>query len=153
MTCAIRWPRLSAGARLLLAANSPEKAQQIEAMMQRSVDRMARMIDGVMDFARGRLGGGLALGDKVPTDLEPVLHQVVAEIVLDHPDRTIEATFELKRPVTCDPARIAQMFSNLLGNAVTHGDPAQPIRAHGGDIREFLRALCRRTPASLSPTT
>jgi phosphoserine phosphatase RsbU/P len=122
---------LSAGARLLVTANSPEKAQQIEAMMQRSVDRMAKMIDGVMDFARARLGGGLALGDKVPTDLEPVLRQVVAEIVLDHPDRTIEPTFELKAPVTCDPARIAQMFSNLLGNAVAHGDPAQPVRAHG----------------------
>lgn len=122
---------LSAGARLLVTANSPEKAQQIEAMMQRSVDRMAKMIDGVMDFARGRLGGGLALGDKVPTDLEPVLRQVVAEIALDHPDRTIEPTFELKAPVTCDPARIAQMFSNLLGNAVAHGDPGQPVRAHG----------------------
>jgi phosphoserine phosphatase RsbU/P len=121
---------LSAGARLLVTADSPEKAQQIEAMMQRSVGRMAKMIDGVMDFARGRLGGGLALGDKVPTDLEPVLHQVVAEIILDHPDRTIESTFELKTPVTCDPARIAQMFSNLLGNAVTHGEPAQPIRVH-----------------------
>ncbi len=121
---------LSAGARLLVTANSPEKAQQIEAMMQRSVDRMAKMIDGVMDFARGRLGGGLVLGDKAPADLEPVLRQVVAEIALDHPDRTIETTFDLKVSVTCDPARIAQMFSNLLGNAVTHGDPARPIRAH-----------------------
>jgi hypothetical protein len=35
---------------------------------------------------------------------------------------------DLSRPVNCDGARIAQMFSNLLANALTHGDPSGPVR-------------------------
>ena len=29
--------------------------------------------------------------------------------------------------MACDSARIAQLFSNLLANALTHGDPAGPV--------------------------
>lgn len=118
---------LSAGARLMKAAKSADDAEKLERMMQTSVNRMARLIDSVMDFARGRLGGGLALKDKQPTDLAPVLEHVVAEIRADHPQRTITTTISLARPITCDPERMSQLVSNLLGNAVFHGDPAQPV--------------------------
>jgi sigma-B regulation protein RsbU (phosphoserine phosphatase) len=120
---------LSSGARLMLKAKTPEDAVKIEAMMQNSVVRMARMIDSVMDFARGRLGGGLTLNAAIYA-LEPVLDQVVAELASAHPDRMIDTQFELETPVVCDAPRIGQLFSNLLGNAVTHGAPDAPIRVH-----------------------
>ena len=60
--------------------------------------------------------------------IEPVLDQVVAELTAAHPDRRIETSFEVETPVFCDPARIAQLFSNLLGNAISHGAPDQPVR-------------------------
>ena len=47
---------ISAGARLMLKAKTPEDAVRLEAMMQSSVGRMAKMIESVMDLARGRLG-------------------------------------------------------------------------------------------------
>lgn len=118
---------LSSGARLMLKARTPEDAVKIEAMMQNSVVRMARMIDSVMDFARGRLGGGLTLNAAIYA-LEPVLDQVVAELASAHPDRTIDTQFELETPVFCDAPRIGQLFSNLLGNAITHGAHDAPIR-------------------------
>ncbi len=118
---------LSSGARLMLKARTPEDAIKIEAMMQNSVARMARMIDSVMDFARGRLGGGLTLNAAIYA-LEPVLDQVVAELASAHPDRTIDTQFELETPVFCDAPRIGQLFSNLLGNAITHGAHDAPIR-------------------------
>jgi signal transduction histidine kinase len=46
---------LSAGARLMLNAKTPEDAVRLEAMMQSSVGRMAKMIESVMDLARGAL--------------------------------------------------------------------------------------------------
>ena len=35
--------------------------------------------------------------------------------------------FDLTQAVDCDGGRIAQLFSNLLGNAVTHGTAERPI--------------------------
>ena len=119
---------MSAGARLMLAAQTADDRAKLERMMQGSVNRMAKLIDSVMDFARGRLGGGFALKEKLPTDLTPVLMQVVDELAIDHPDRKVDVELHLGRPVACDPARISQLVSNLLANALTHGDPVQPVR-------------------------
>ena len=113
----------------MLKAKTREDAVKIEAMMQNSVTRMARLIESVMDFARGRLGGGLTMHAAICA-VEPVLDQVVAELVSAHPNRAIDTQFELETPVFCDAERIAQLFSNLLGNALTHGTHDAPIRVH-----------------------
>ncbi|MET4291914.1 sigma-B regulation protein RsbU (phosphoserine phosphatase) [Bradyrhizobium sp. LB1.3] len=118
---------IAAGARLMLKAKTSEDALRLESMMQSSVDRMAKMIESIMDLARGRLGGGITLS-KAITGIEPVLDQVVAELATAHPDRGIETMFEVETPVFCDPARIAQLFSNLLGNAISHGAPDRTVR-------------------------
>jgi sigma-B regulation protein RsbU (phosphoserine phosphatase) len=118
---------MAAGARLMLKAKTPEDAVRLEAMMQSSVGRMTKMIESVMDLARGRLGGGIPLS-KAITAMEPVLDQVVAELSAAHPERGIETHFELETPVFCDAARVAQLFSNLLGNAISHGAPDRPVR-------------------------
>ena len=118
---------IAAGARLMLKAKTPEDAIRLESMMQSSVGRMAKMIESVMDLARGRLGGGISLS-KAITAIEPVLDQVVAELAAAHPERGVETHFELEPPIFCDPARVGQLFSNLLGNAISHGAPDQPVR-------------------------
>jgi sigma-B regulation protein RsbU (phosphoserine phosphatase) len=45
--------------------------------------------------------------------------------------------FDLTQAVDCDGGRIAQLFSNLLGNSVTHGTAERPIhvRASTRDAR------------------
>jgi signal transduction histidine kinase len=117
---------LSSGVHLFLKARSPEKAAEIGAMMQSSVQRMARLIDNVMDLARGRLGGGLTLNLR-EEDLGPVLNQVLAEIRTSHPDRPIDASISVPDRIKCDAIRVGQLFSNLLGNAVAHGSAGAPI--------------------------
>jgi signal transduction histidine kinase len=118
---------LSSGARLLSKAKSADDAIRIEAMMQSSVNRMAHLIDNVMDFARGRLGGGIPLSRNGNVAIEPLLRQVMLELQSAHPDRAIEFELSIDRPVPCDGARIAQLFSNLLGNAISHGDATRPV--------------------------
>lgn len=118
---------ISAGARLLDRTAQTEKEHQIIAMMQTTVMRMAGLIDNVLDFARGRLGGGIALDRNSVKPLEPVLTQVVDELRLALPGRIIEAEFEIDRPVNCDRTRIGQMLSNLLGNALAHGASDKPV--------------------------
>jgi signal transduction histidine kinase len=118
---------IAAGARMLTKADQKEPASEILGLMHKSVARMSALIDNVLDFARGRLGSGIAL-KRSPQSLQPVLNQVIAELRAGSPGRKIEATFDLTRAVDCDGGRIAQLFSNLLGNAVTHGAADRPIR-------------------------
>jgi phosphoserine phosphatase RsbU/P len=74
------------------------------------------------------LGGGLSLNKLSGTNLQPVLEQVVAEIKASFPERRISVDFHLIETFEADHSRIGQLFSNLLGNAVTHGDPESPIK-------------------------
>ena len=102
-------------------------------MMQTTVIRMAGLIDNVLDFARGRLGGGIGLDRDAGKPLEPVLMQVVDELRLASPGRVIEADFKINRAVNCDRSRIGQLLSNLLGNALTHGASNKPVVVHAVD--------------------
>jgi signal transduction histidine kinase len=118
---------IAAGTRMLPKAKSKEATAEILGLMQKGAARMSAMIDNVLDFARGRLGSGIALNPS-PELLRPVLEQVIAELHAIYPDRKIETNFALTEPVNCDSGRIAQLFSNLLGNAFTHGSAASPVR-------------------------
>lgn len=97
-------------------------------MVQSSVTRMSGLIENVMDFARSRLGGGFVLNRTSCDPLEPMLRQIIAELQTSSPGRVIEVHLDLTEPVNCDQQRIGELLSNLLGNAITHTPPAEPIR-------------------------
>ncbi|TCU54619.1 phospho-acceptor domain-containing protein [Novosphingobium sp. PhB57] len=120
---------ISAGMNLLSGETLSDRGTSILGMMNHSVSRMAGLIDNVMDFARGRLGGGLTLS-RTLARLTPVLQQVIDELVSGHPDRVIEADLNLPEVVNCDPVRVGQLLSNLVGNALTHGAPDFPVRVN-----------------------
>jgi sigma-B regulation protein RsbU (phosphoserine phosphatase) len=119
---------ISAGARILGRDAKTEREHQVIAMLQTTVMRMAALIDNVLDFARGRLGGGITLDRNAHKPLEPVLHQVIDELRLSSPDRQIEAEYAIGAPVDCDRVRIGQLASNLVGNALAHGAANEPVR-------------------------
>ena len=120
---------IASGVRLITRAKSAQDTVEIAGLMQKSVSRMSQLIDNVLDFARGRLGGGLTLQLRPDEPLEGVLNQVAAELRSSQMDREIETRFDIRQPVNCDPQRIGQLFSNLLGNAFTHGSKDKPIVA------------------------
>ena len=119
---------IDAGTRLLLKTPLDEKATNILGLMRSSVSRMSGLINNLLDFARGRLGGGLPLIRNADKPLEPVLNQVISELRQSAPDRVIETRFALTEPVNCDRARVAQLLSNVLGNALAYGAVDEPIR-------------------------
>jgi signal transduction histidine kinase len=129
---------IDGGARLLLKTPLDDKAANLVGMMQNSVRRMAGLIDDVLDFARGRLGGGFDIERRPDPALGDTLEQVVAELRVAHPGRVILADLGPDLCGECDSRRVAQLASNLLANALTHGAPGEPIRLtarnHQGDF-------------------
>jgi sigma-B regulation protein RsbU (phosphoserine phosphatase) len=121
---------ISAGARILQRSGALQQHKELRVldMINTTVTRMSDLIDNVLDFARGRLGGGITLSRDSNRPLEPVLEQVVDELRTASPQRVIETSFEITEPVNCDRTRIGQLASNLIGNALTHGAPDQPVR-------------------------
>ena len=118
---------IAGAARLLRRENLTSKGVRVTELMEASVDRMASLIDDVMDFARGRLGSGIGL-NRQTTLLEPVLRQVVHELETSQPSRVMTLDVEVPDPIFFDPGRLAQLVSNLLGNALIHGDPRSSIK-------------------------
>ena len=127
---------VAAGTRVLV--RSPERATEIAGHIERSITRMSELIENVLDFARGKLGGGFVTTRDAKQPLEPVLLQVVDELRGVHPEREVTVDIDLREPVKCDRQRIGQLLSNLLGNAFVYGALTAPIqvraRAEGGQF-------------------
>jgi signal transduction histidine kinase len=136
---------IAAGTRLLQRTPLDTKATSVIAMMHQSIARMSSLIDNVLDFARGRLGGGLTLARR-REPIEAALQHVVGELQSIHPDRAIETVFDLAQPVDADPVRVAQLFSNLLANALIYGAADQPIRVSASSAGPFALRVCNVGP-------
>jgi len=120
---------ISAGASILQRSDSlRDNELRVVDMIKTAVTRMSDLIDNVLDFARGRLGGGIALNRDANLPLEPVLEQVIDELRTSSPGRIIQTDIIIRERVNCDRMRIGQLVSNLIGNALTHGASDKPVR-------------------------
>lgn len=142
---------VDAGAAKLLRDGWTDRSPTILRLMRNSVSRMSGLIDNVLDLTRARLGGGIALDLDATRPLAPTLQQVIDELRTAHPDRTIEAEIRIDQPVPVDHIRIAQLFSNLLGNAVTHGAPESPIRVRSVIEANWLRLSVTNSGEPIAP--
>jgi PAS domain S-box-containing protein len=126
----LRNPLASVAAGTSILLRRPEKAAEIAEQMERSISRMSALIENILDFARGRLGGGFVTSRDREMPLEPVLLQVIQELRAVHPERSVVVDIDLRESVECDRQRIGQLLSNLLGNAFVYGTPSAPIQVH-----------------------
>ncbi|AKQ70639.1 Histidine protein kinase AsgD [Myxococcus hansupus] len=92
-----------------------------------ATERAARMIRDLLDFTKARLGGGIAL-HRQPTDLRDVVSQVVDELQVANPERRVEVDIQGEVRGEWDSDRIAQVLTNLLGNALAYSPADAPVR-------------------------
>lgn len=113
----------------LLESRLEDKRERgLASAIRKSSQRMGALIEDVLDFARGRLGGGIPVRRTRVDDLQGVFSSVIAEIQASEPEVHIEQDFTIPDDIYCDPTRIGQLLSNLVGNAVTHGTRESPVR-------------------------
>src|SRR5690606_23027679 len=86
------------------------------------------LVENLLDFARGQLGDGIEIKPQQDNAmLEDSIKQVIDEMQVLHPRVEIKTSIMLSRPALCDHNKIAQLFSNLLGNAIKHGEENEPV--------------------------
>lgn len=116
-----------AGLRLLAKEPQTDKARDLLPLMRASVHRMSDLIGNIMLHAKNRLGGGIRVNAEPDAPLSQAITHVVGEIRSAFPEREIALDLSITRPVHCDAARVAQAVSNLVSNAVQHGQEGAPI--------------------------
>jgi signal transduction histidine kinase len=112
-----------------------------------STARMNQMVGALLDFTRSRLGGGIPI-DPASLNMGKVVHDVVNEIKAAHPDRKIEIDARGSLTGQWDCARISQVLSNLVGNAIEHGSDRTIVTiAVQGDDKEVNVSIHNRGAA------
>jgi PAS domain S-box-containing protein len=111
---------------LTIRAGRDERMREIAERITRSAARITNIVGDLLDLSRERHGGGIPVV-LAPTDLHTICREVAAEIATFTTDRKIEVECEGSATGLWDSHRITQALSNLVGNAVKHGAPGQPI--------------------------
>jgi PAS domain S-box-containing protein len=96
----------------LLAEEFEETPDELDAI-QRSHDRMERLIEDVLTLARQ----GDTVDDPVPTSVGEAARKVWPYVDADDTDLVVESDAE----ILADEGRLQELLSNLFRNAITHG--------------------------------
>lgn len=104
-----------------------EGVKKCAGLVQRNVQRIDRIVADLLDMSREKDGGGIRLRRK-PLDLRALCRQVVAEIGAVSGARAISFDCNADAQGMWDEQRLMQAISNLVSNAVQHGQPDRPVR-------------------------
>ena len=117
---------ITTASELILRRENDERVVRLVERVRASAERMARMIDQILDFTRARLGGGIPI-EPTGVNLLDLAKGLVDELEGVVPRRIVlESTGDPQG--RWDSDRLSQVISNLLTNATEHGPPDQPVR-------------------------
>ncbi len=123
---------------LLLSSKLDAQPRRTLERIESSTERMTRMITQVLDFTRARSGGGIPIVRR-SANLHAICAQAIDELISAHPERKVEAAYFGDGAGEWDGDRLAQVFSNIVGNALAYGAADTPVRvvidATGNDVR------------------
>jgi signal transduction histidine kinase len=111
---------------IMRATDVPSKYVLAATRIFNSGQRMNKLIADLIDFTRTHLGSGIPIKPK-KMNLAEVCMNVVDELRTSHPERFIDFEPGDREEVHGDDARLAQVLSNLIGNALQYGARNEPI--------------------------
>jgi PAS domain S-box-containing protein len=118
-----------------------------------ATDRAARMTNDLLDFTQARVGA-LPLQPRSANLLE-LTRQVVEEVQLAHPDRQLRMETAGDGQGEWDVDRVAQVITNIVGNAIQHSPPGTPVhvsaRGEDGTVVLEVRNQGNPIPPELLP--
>jgi signal transduction histidine kinase/CheY-like chemotaxis protein len=108
----------------IMRSEAPE--HPVLARLERSVRSMSDLISDILSRAELRRGrepeAGVTLADS-----ETVLREQIDELRAAFPRSRLELSIDVPEPEQCDPVRLSQLVTNLVRNALQHGDASAPV--------------------------
>jgi len=128
---------IATSTQLLQMGNLDEKQRRAVARVAANASRIERMVHDLLDYTRSRLPRGLPVTPQ-EGDLRGVCQQVVENMQVLHPDRTIVLKTDGPALTSFDPERALQAISNLLANAVRYSPPGTQVTVSLDPVPEGL---------------
>ena len=95
----------------------------------KAASRMASLVDRILDAAALQLGARMVL-HREAVDLGELCRETAEEFRMGNPGRQIRVTAERGVRGFWDRLRLAELLSNLVANALQHGDPGTDVLVH-----------------------
>jgi signal transduction histidine kinase len=139
---------------LLREEELPVRARKMAGRISQSAERMGRMIGDLLDFTRGRLGGGIPLARR-PGDLRLICRPVLEELGMGGLGSPLRLSTEGDFQGEWDADRLAQLVGNLVKNALDYSPQGSPVtvslRDEGPWVRLEVHNLGEPIPAEVLP--
>ena len=132
-------------AHLLEHGGAAVRTAEIAARISRSAGRMGAMIESLLLFARARRGGSIPI-ERRTCALGRLCADQVAEARQAYPGRMIQCVARGDLDGEWDPDRLEQVLSNLLANAVAHGEDPINVTVDGGGDDEVTLLVQNQGP-------
>jgi signal transduction histidine kinase len=149
----LRSPLSAITSALILLGDNRSQGQQRDRALEiakRSAASMRQMIIDLLEYTRTRLGRGIEIVAEAG-DFSSLCRDVVEEVEAAHSDRAFVVQIQQDLKAQFDAARMRQVLTNLLSNAVQYGDPAWPIAVTvAREVAETTLAVMNRGK-SISP--
>jgi len=97
--------------------------QKMLKAVSEQADRMQRLIEDLLEIARL----GREPMKQVETDLDKVLDEVLASLAFSLGEKKVELRRQPLGTVVCDRVRVAEVFRNLVTNALKYNDKPVPV--------------------------
>jgi hypothetical protein len=107
-------------------ANQDPSSPQALSIIEKNTEVVTRLISDLIDFASTGIGSAMPL-TRAAVDLEKLCRNVFEGFCIAYPQRTLR--FHPTGDLTgdWDGARLRQVISNLMGNAIHHGSAEGPV--------------------------
>lgn len=134
----------------MLARHPDANMQKVGERLLGSGRWMGRMIEDMLDLARARHKGGIPIAPKM-FDMGELVTRMVQERRTVCPDRSITLQARGNLEGRWDEDRITQVITNLLGNALRHGEVSRSIQIELDGTQDDEVALTIRNHGAIPP--
>lgn len=142
---------LLAGTELLTHQLTDDRHQRTLSRMASAGRRMTAMIEQLLDLTRARLGDGVGfVRSRKPVDVRELIQRTLDELRASHRGRNIAFDAAGDCATSGDPERLLQLFSNVIANALAHGEPGGTVVVRvAGDNPDIVVEI--RNPGVIPP--